>query len=437
MKFKYYILIFFAALIVITGYWTLRPMNLRKGGRVEIRKEHGKFFFYKDGAPFFVKGGSGFTYMEELAVAGGNTIRTWDTTNLGKILDEAAANHLVVIAGFYIPESSLIKEFYSDSSKTGSMMRAYLDVVNRYKNHSALLAWCVGNELSFSLSLGKAPFYKTMKLLLKNIREVDKNHPVTTTILERKNLVGIKLFLPYFDFISINTFANIKRLSKQLSNISFFWNGPYLITEWNPKGGWEAATTAWQSPIENTSTKTAEQVSEYYKDYMPVNDKRFLGSLIFYWGNKEEYTHTWFSIFNEEGKPTEVLEAIRDEWQGKKTLHASPQIEYILLDGKGAADNILAMPGSRHGAVLVPKKGTDTSGFQYHWQLLKEDWWSYYKRNPQIPVSEPGLIRDSSKESIEFLAPGEDGPYRLFLTVSNNKGYIATANIPFYVVANP
>lgn len=436
MKIRYYILILFATLIAITGYWVLRPMNPRKGGKVEIRKEHGKFFIYKEGTPFFVKGGSGFTYMKELAAAGGNTIRTWDTTNLGKILDEAEANHLVVIAGFYIPESSSIKEFYSDTSKTGSMMRAYLEVVNRYKGHSALLAWCVGNELSFDLNAGKAPFYKVMTKLLKNIREADFNHPVTTTIIERSNLVGIKLFLPYFDFISINTFANIKRLSKQLSNISLFWDGPYLITEWNPIGGWEAGTTAWQSPIENTSTKTAEQVSEYYKDYMPVNDKRFLGSLIFYWGNKEEYTHTWFSIFNEEGKPTEVLEAIRDRWQGKKSLHTSPQIEYILLDDKGAADNILAMPLSKHQAILVTKKETDTSGFQYYWQILKEDWWSYFKKDPQMPASERGLIPDSSKRSIEFLAPAEEGPYRLFLTVSNNKGFIATANIPFYVVAN-
>jgi hypothetical protein len=342
-----------------------------------------------------------------------------------------------VIAGFYIPESSFIKEFYSDSSKTGSMMRAYLEVVNRYKGHSALLAWCVGNELSFDLSVGKAPFYKAMKRLLRNIREADINHPVTTTIIERSNLVGIKLFLPYFDFISINTFANIKRLGNQLSNISFFWDGPYLITEWNPKGGWETATTAWQSPIENTSTKTAEQVSEYYEDYMPVSDKRFLGSLIFYWGNKEEYTHTWFSIFNEDGKPTEVLEAIRDRWQGKKSLHTSPQIEYILLDDKGAADNILAKPFSEHQAVPVTKKETDTSGFQYHWQILKEDWWSYFKKDPQTPAPERGLIADRSKRSIEFLAPAEEGPYRLFLTVSNNKGYIATANIPFYVVSNP
>jgi hypothetical protein len=436
LKSAYYILLLCAIIFLITGYWVFHPLNPRRGGRVEIRKENGRSVLYKDGEPFFIKGGAGFTHMKELAAAGGNTIRTWDTTNMGAILDEAAANHLAVIAGFYIPESSLINEFYSDTSKTGNMIRAYLNIVNKYKSHPALLAWCVGNEISFSLGLAYSPFYKMMERLLKGIREADKDHPITTTILERSNLGGIKFCLPYFDFISINTFASIKRLRKHLSDISLFWNGPYLVTEWHPLGGWEAATTAWQSPIENTSTKIAEQVSEYYRKYMPVNDKRFLGSLIFYWGSKEEYTHTWFSVFNEEGKPTEVLEAIRDSWEGKPSRHVSPEIEYILLDGKGAADNILLMPGSKHQAHLVTQKETDTSGFQYQWKVIKEEWWSYLKKNPQTPEPEKGLISDHLRKNIDFQAPGQQGPYRLFITVSNNKGYVATANIPFYVVSN-
>lgn len=412
-------------------------MNSRNSGNVKIRKENGKFLLYKNGSPFFVKGGAGFTHMKELAAAGGNTIRTWDTTNLGMILDEAEANHLSVIAGFSLPESSFIKEFYSDSSKTSAMVRAYTTIVKRYKNHKALLAWCVGNELSFTLSLEQSPFYSTMKTLLKTIREADKNHPITTTVIERKNILGIKLRLPYFDFISVNTFAGVKEIKRNLSDISLLWNGPYLITEWSPLGGWEASTTAWQSPIENTSTKTAELVYEYYKQYMPVNDKRFLGSLIFYWGAKEEYTHTWFSLFSEQGNPTEVVEAIRDSWKGKPSPHLSPQINYLLLDNKGAADNILLMPGSQHLVELFTKNEIDTSRFEYHWQVMQDDWWSYLKRNPQQPEPEKGLIEDCSNSIIKFKAPVKEGPYRVFVTVSNGSGYTATANIPFYVVGNP
>lgn len=412
-------------------------MSPREGGRVGIKEVDGRFLLFKNGKPFFIKGGSGYTHMKELAAAGGNTIRTWDTTNLGSILDEAEKNHLSVIAGFYIPDSYLVKEFYNDSSKTSLMIRSYLSVVNKYKNHPALLVWCVGNELSFSLDQKQSAFYETMETLLKGIRKADVDHPITTTILERKNIASIKLKLPYFDFISINTFSGIKQLTKHLSEISLFWNGPYLITEWSPIGGWEAETTAWQSPIENTSTKTAEQVFQYYEDYMPLNDKRFLGSLIFYWGSKEEYTHTWFSIFGDDDKPTEVLEAIRDSWKGRQSTRLSPQIDYVLVDNEGARDNILLAPGSEHIARLVPKQGADTSAFQFNWQLLKENWWSYLKQNPQKPEAEAGLFLDSSKSVIKFKAPANEGPYRLYVTVSANNGYIANANIPFYVVGNP
>src|SRR5688500_10012124 len=67
--------------------------------KVEVKKVKGVFRLYKDGKPFLVKGGSGFTHMKELAACGGNTIRTWDTTGLITILDEAHRNQLSVIVG--------------------------------------------------------------------------------------------------------------------------------------------------------------------------------------------------------------------------------------------------------------------------------------------------------------------------------------------------
>src|SRR4051794_29070139 len=82
-------------------------------GRVVIKKENGKFSFFKDGVPFTVKGGAGFTYLKELAEAGGNTIKTWDTSKLSSILDDAQINHLNVIVGLDIPRSDLFDSFYS------------------------------------------------------------------------------------------------------------------------------------------------------------------------------------------------------------------------------------------------------------------------------------------------------------------------------------
>ena len=48
---------------------------------------------------------------------------------------------------------------------------------------------------------------------------------------------------------------------------------------------------------------------------------------------------------------------------------------------------------------------------------------------------EPGLFSDSMSNNIKFKAPLHEGPYRIFVTVKNDYGYSATANIPFYVVS--
>ena len=408
-------------------------MNPLKGGRIGVQKINENYSFTIDGKPFKVKGGSGFSYVKELAAAGGNTLKTWDTANLYNILNEAGKNNVYVIAGFYLPPSHFINEFYSDSAKTGLMLRSYLDVVKKYKNHPALLSWCVGNELEFSFHPSKAPFYKFLKQLVSNIRNEDADHPLTTTIMERMNILGIKTFIPEFDYLSINSFANLKQLKPKINALKWIWNGPYLITEWAPIGGWEAETTAWHAPIENTSTKTAEQVLEYYRNYMPVNDNRLLGSMVFFWGTKQEYTHTWFSMFDEEGHPYQAVESITAIFKNTTPSLLSPQVKFMLLNEKGARENILVKAGSQNIARLVPGQNADTSQWKYKWEILKEDWWGHLKSKPEKPPAE-NIPLHVIGGLAKFNAPLKAGPYRIFVTVTNENGYSATANTPFYVL---
>ncbi len=88
--------------------------------------------------------------MAEVREIGGNTIRTWDTVNLGAILDEAQRNKLAVIVGLPLPSCDALNYFYKDTAKTGAAYRAFRQVVQRYKGHPALLMWCLGNEPAFS-----------------------------------------------------------------------------------------------------------------------------------------------------------------------------------------------------------------------------------------------------------------------------------------------
>ena len=215
----------------------------------------------------------------------------------------------------------------------------------------------------------------------------------------------------------------------ELERTKWLWDGPYIIGEWAPQGGWEAPMTAWKAPIEYSSTTKAQLFYAFYTNYMPVKDSRFMGSVVFYWGDRQEYTQSWFSIFDKNGYPNEIKETLNDCWKDTSTHHFSPKIKSLLIDNMGGKNNIIVASNSKHNAVLEIQSSELSDTLRYKWEMYREDW--YYRNGPP---SETGLFVDSTLPVTDFRAPQKEGPYRVFITVYNSKGYFATANIPIYVV---
>lgn len=403
--------------------------------QVFILRNKDSYTLYRSGQPFFIKGAAGTSNIQELAAAGGNTIRTWDTLNLRSILDSAYAHGIAVIAGLSLPVSST-QSFYDDTSRVAGQYDAYRQVVQQYRTHPALLMWCLGNEVDFPYKLRFRRFYKVYNRLLDMIHEEDPDHPVTTALtnFDRRCIYNIKIKVHGLDLLSLNTFGKLPLLSQELDDFSWFWNGPFLISEWGINGPWESEATAWGAPIENTSTKKAEQYLERYQ-YMPVKSPRFLGACVFFWGQKQEGTHTWFSFFTRNGKASEMTGIMEQIWTGKAPPAHAPPLKYMLLEGKGARDNILLKPGSRYEAEIL-LEGKPQDSLQMQWEILEEDWFRKNIRdfNTKKPAAFDSLILSCKKGKLVFRTPPAEGPYRLFVTVYNNKGYFSTANTPFYVV---
>jgi len=371
-------------------------------------------------------------------MSGGNTVVCWDTAKLEIILNEAAQNHLSVIIGIDIPGVQYIND-YKNENKVKAVFNAYSRIVLRYKDHPAAFAWCLGNELWFPNSPVYDKFYIEYNRLLDMIHNNDPNHPVCTAVINvaKNNIFNIQWRVPALDFIGINIYNSMHTLQEEINSIAFLWDGPYFISEWAPRGGWEAPVTSWQAPFENNSTENAKEYYDFFINYMPVKDPRFLGSLAFYWGSRQEYTHTFYSIFNEDGKPTEIKEVLNDCWKGTLTKHNSPQLTGVLIDDSLAVkDNIILGAGSLHKAAVLLKNEKQPDSLQYSWEIIKEDWSSWGKiwTNFKKPVAETSLVTDSALQRTVFAAPAKEGPYRIFVTVYNSKGYCATANIPFYVI---
>jgi hypothetical protein len=424
----------FCLILLLFSTTACRHQSAKKSGRVHISQTNGKFTLYKDGKPYYIKGASGYAYLNVLKQAGGNTIRIWDTTRLDIILKAANANGIAVIVGLPIPESRHM-DYYGNTEKVKTQFDAIKRVVNRYKSDPAVLMWCVGNELTFPFKPHYNKFYDAFNQIVDFIHENDPDHPVTTTIVnfQRKDIFNIKLKTA-IDIISFNIFGRLRYLKDDLKSFSWFYSDPYLITEWAIDGPWEGTPhTAWEAYIEPNSTNKAEYYKDRYQMDMPVNDPRYLGSFIFYWGQKQEVTSTWFSLFDSSGHRTAAVTTAREIWTGKKQKASYPEIKNMLMDNKLASDNIIYLPGQLAHAELLMKPGnTPIQGIG--WEIHQEDW--YKSNNVNNKKTLPAIKTLFSKKTamgITFGTPLKEGPYRLFATVYDGNGNIATSNVPFYI----
>ncbi len=403
---------------------------------VYVQGQKGEFELIRNGQPFVVRGGAGMGFYKELREAGGNTIRVYDTLQLGAVLDSALRYDLAVIADLPMPGSKHLRNFYEDRQLSSALHQGLLNTVKQHKDHPALLMWNLGNEVVFPIHPRYKSFYSFYNGLLKEIKEIDPNHPVCSSLesYERRVLIKMRLRVPGLDLVGFNTFGHLATLESSLDRFAWFWTGPYLITETGPNGYWEESTTAWKAPIEVSSRVKAEQVRLRYSSQMPLGDPRFLGACFFYWGNHREATSTWFSIFDRNGRKTAMYSAIAEFWGSAESLDI-PVLNTLSIEGKTAKDHILLEPEGRHTALLNWENLDDTCDVaDVQWNIRPEDWYSHKLDHVEKPKSLNQYIVHSNRNSMAFRVPTSVGPYRIYASIVLDNGSVETANIPFYTI---
>lgn len=404
---------------------------------VFIKKTEDQFQLYRHGAPFEIKGASsGGRFLEVLQHSGANTLRVYDTLQLGAVLDNAQQHNLAVIVDLPLPTFDPKGSFYSNRTKVDEAYRALQNTVHTYQNHPALLLWNLGNEINFPTHPKYTDFYTTYKMFVDFIHEADPNHPVTTSVSSnaiRTRILSIEWHCPQLDFISINVFGRLTAIKEDLNTIAWLWNGPYLISEWGNNGPWESDYTAWKAPIEETSTKKAAQCRERYLQDINDDKHRCLGSLLFYWGQKQERTPTWFSLFDRSGARSQTVLDMHQLWGHEQITTPAPEITYMLLDQKGARDNIIFRPGMLKNATLKYAH-KDQDSLTTKWEILPENWAYTLGTTQYEPPSMNHLIQDQNTRQVSFITPKKEGAYRLFAYLYDGNGNFATTNTPFYIL---
>lgn len=432
------ILIFFftTILILLAAYVYLhrdRGRVLDKTRTVYIEKVNNKFKLYRNGKPFYIKGASGTGYLKEMAEAGGNTLRVYDTLNLKTLLDEAQKFNIAVIVDIPLPTSGHAKTYYSDMVTVRNLKLKVKNLVSQYKDHPSILAWNLGNELIFPLTIKNNNFIKVFNDLVDLIHNIDPNHPVSTSVsgTSRAQTLGIHLSSPKLDLIGFNAFGSITRVESVMNNIKLITNPkPYFIMEWGNHGPWEAPINIWKSILEPSSTLKSGIYNEVYTSYIEA-DQNCLGSLAFYWGYKQEGTPTWFNIFDQYGRKSDVYYELTSLWTGKEVQKILPEIKRMSLNNLELNHQVFST-GSVINAEITMQKAIDST-LSFHYKIFREAW-GRKQWNSEIDSLRIVANNSTFSNSLKFKSPNKEGPYRVFVTVHDLKGNFATANMPFYVL---
>ena len=402
--------------------------------KVEVYQDSDGVWSLKvDGEPFYIKGAGGIEYLDEVVEMGGNTIRTWSADNATEILDAAHKRGLKVMMGLWVQHERHGFD-YNNEEAVAAQLENFRQKIRKYKDHPALLIWCVGNE--YELFYSNTKVWAAVNDIAKMVQEEDPNHPVSTVTAgtTAEKLQFVMKELTAIDIYGINTYADIGKVKDIIKDGNY--KGPYMITEWGPTGHWESPHTKWKVAIEQTSKQKAASYLKRYKQFIEAERKQCIGSFAFLWGQKQEYTSTWYGLFTDNNMPTEALDELEYVWTGKYPENRSPTIDSVLLNGSTNIKNIVLPPLKKvELSLFASDKNKDK--LNYSWELYAES--TDKKAGGDAggkPPSIPGRIKGKNKPNMTLKTPLAEGRYRIFIFVDDGKK-VAYLNIPIYVESDP
>ncbi|MET1023387.1 MAG: glycoside hydrolase family 2 TIM barrel-domain containing protein [Pseudoxanthomonas sp.] len=411
----------------------------QRPAQVRIVQHDGSYRLTVDGQPFYVRGAGmrgDQREQETLAAGGGNSFRTWqsgqNTDEVQEMLDRATRNGLRVAMGIEVARERHGFD-YGDAKAVEAQRDRIRGQVLAYKDHPAVLMWVVGNELN--LEATNPAVWNAVGALADMIHAIDPNHPVMTTLagLDKPLIEALKTRAPSLDLIGIQLYGDIDALPDKLRSSG--WTGPYVVTEWGPTGHWESPLTRWGAPIEDTSTRKAELLTQRYQRVIASDRRQGLGSYVFLWGQKQERTPTWYGLFLPGGQSTPSVDAMQLLWTGKPAANHAPLIAVPTIDGQRAQASITMAPGSTHQAQ-VGGEDPDGDALQYRWSVRAESTAKSVGGDPEaLPAQVDVRISDTANGTARFVAPTQAGAYRLFVEIHDGRGHAAYANVPFQVQA--
>jgi hypothetical protein len=369
-------------------------------------------------------------YLERLKACGANSIRVWDENEAEWVLNEARRLGMTVMLGIWM-EREYEGFDYNDRPARDAQFARVRQTILKYRHHPALLLWSVGNEVALEAS--NLAVYDDVNRITKLIHELDPGHPVTTALSpdSERSVWLLRERCPDLDILSVNAYGETPLLTQYMRGGG--WTGPYLLSEFGPRGYWQVPYTTWGTPIEPNSEQKCEFVRLTYPKYIGSQPPDCLGAYLFVWGSKQEETHTWFSFFDKQGRESPLVATMQQLWSGRQPANRAPVVQQLLVDYYETGSLSFPVSTLAHRAEV---RVTDPDGdsLTYHWDIRPVASTRADYDNTELPPL-PGLIQADNAPLIQFRLPRQPGSYRLFVYIYDTHRHVATANLPFRVEA--
>jgi len=392
----------------------------------------GSYTLLRGGEPYYIKGAGGTNkaLFPELAGRGGNSLRTWGVDGLTRsILNEADSYGLTVMLGLWMKKEKDGFD-YSNEEKVNEQLENFRYLVRSFKDHPALLAWSIGNEVD--LEYTNLGVWNAVNDIARMIWEEDGNHPTLTITagISRSKANAIAERAPDLDMLGVNAYGSISSLHSTITGSN--WEKPYIITEWGVNGPWEVSSTSWGAPLEpNSSEKASLFLSRYEQNIDPHKDV-CMGSYAFYWNSKFEATQTWFGLFV--GKQTtQMIDNLQYAWTGSWNDNLAPRIYTVKINSLGQNQHVRISQRSGN-LITVEASDPDEDTLHYEYLILPESG-DYLVETMEGATYRaiPGIITqtDSCTAVMNFGEVHNNLNLRLYVLVRDGKGHVATATFPF------
>ncbi len=225
-------------------------------------------------------------YVKDFALLramGANTIKLYNPPTQIEAMDTAYLNGIYVIMDYSINWNANI----SDAATRESIKNGFLDMVNTWKDHPAVLMWNLGNEMNAHVS-SLSDWYSLVNECAQAAHSVDANHPVTAACQDvtggiETQIASFNSSVPAMDIWSVQLYRG-GSFGNLFTSFAGKSSKPLLLTEF----GCDAYNGTIGSEDRDTqSTYIDSQWAEINNNLSSTNaSKVSIGGCVFEWSDE-------------------------------------------------------------------------------------------------------------------------------------------------------